>query len=136
MTLTLNTPSVKDLGYLSQPLEYVNELRIILAVNLCVNCGKIILSYLFNISQFLLYLISLMHGIKPGMIFSASVLKESMMKQHEGKAGSKRYNGLVDATYCAFCFSKVPHIIVLKTELLKPDHMMSTGGFRLCSNIS
>lgn len=52
-----------------------------------------------------------MHGIKPGTIFSASVLNEYMIKQHEGKAVSKGYNGLVDATYCAFCFSKVPHII-------------------------
>lgn len=52
-----------------------------------------------------------MHGIKPGMIFSASVLEEYTIKQDEGKAVSKRYNGLVDATYCAFCVSKVPHII-------------------------
>lgn len=80
-------------------------------MTLLVKCGKIILSCLFNISSFLLYLISLMYGIKPGMIFSASVLNQCMIKQHEGKAMSKWYNGLADATYCAFCFPKVPLII-------------------------
>lgn len=52
-----------------------------------------------------------MDGIKPGMIFSASVLNEYKIKQHEGKAMSKWYNGLADAAYRAFCFSKVPLVI-------------------------
>lgn len=48
---------------------------------LFVNCGKIILSYLLNISQFLLYSISLMHGTQPVMAFAAGVLINKYMIQ-------------------------------------------------------
>lgn len=79
-------------------------------MNLSVSCGKIILSYLLNISQFLLYLISLMHGSEPVKTFAAGIFNRYRTQTPRGTVMPEWHNGHVDTSFCAFCFSRATHI--------------------------
>lgn len=52
-----------------------------------------------------------MHGTQPVVTFSAGGLNEYMIQTARGKSRAQRHKELVDATYRAFCFSEVIHII-------------------------